>query len=279
MVKQVIPKTLDEALDYLYDGSYQIIGGGTDLMVQKRSTAETPPLFSNNLLYAFHLEELKFIKKSEHCLHIGSMTSLETLLHHEDTPDILKEVIYEMASPAIRNVATLAGNIANASPAGDSLVPLYLLDAQIILLSKNQFRHIPIEKLIIGPRKTVIFKDEIIKYIAIPKHEFTKFKWIKVGGRLADAISKVSFLGAVHIEADQVLDFRIAFGAVYKTVIRNREIEKEYKNISVQELKSMHDEIIKKYDAFILPIDDQRSNKEYRKKVALNMLSDFIINL
>lgn len=279
MVKQVIPKTLDEALNYLYDRSYQIIAGGTDLMVQKRSTAETPPLFSNNILYAFHLEELKFIKRSEHCLHIGSMTSLETLLHHEDTPKILKEVIYEMASPAIRNVATLAGNIANASPAGDSLVPLYLLDAQIILLSKNQFRHIPIEKLIIGPRKTVILKDEIIKDIAIPKHEFTQFKWIKVGGRRADAISKVSFLGAVHIDGDQVLDFRIAFGAVYKTVIRNREIEKEYKNISVQELKNKHDEIIEKYDACILPIDDQRSNKEYRKKVALNMLSDFIINL
>jgi len=278
-VKQVIPKTLDEALNYLYDRSYQIIAGGTDLMVQKRSTAETPPLFSNNILYAFHLEELKFIKRSEHCLHIGSMTSLETLLHHEDTPKILKEVIYEMASPAIRNVATLAGNIANASPAGDSLVPLYLLDAQIILLSKNQFRHIPIEKLIIGPRKTVILKDEIIKDIAIPKHEFTQFKWIKVGGRRADAISKVSFLGAVHIDGDQVLDFRIAFGAVYKTVIRNREIEKEYKNISVQELKNKHDEIIEKYDACILPIDDQRSNKEYRKKVALNMLSDFIINL
>ncbi|MBU1144063.1 MAG: FAD binding domain-containing protein [Firmicutes bacterium] len=278
-MKQVIPKTLDEALNYLYDRSYQIIAGGTDLMVQKRSTAETPPLFSNNILYAFHLEELKFIKRSEHCLHIGSMTSLETLLHHEDTPKILKEVIYEMASPAIRNVATLAGNIANASPAGDSLVPLYLLDAQIILLSKNQFRHIPIEKLIIGPRKTVILKDEIIKDIAIPKHEFTQFKWIKVGGRRADAISKVSFLGAVHIDGDQVLDFRIAFGAVYKTVIRNREIEKEYKNISVQELKNKHDEIIEKYDACILPIDDQRSNKEYRKKVALNMLSDFIINL
>jgi xanthine dehydrogenase FAD-binding subunit len=279
MVKQVIPKNLDEALEYLYDGSFQIVGGGTDLMVQKRSTAETPPLFTSNLLYAFHLDELKFVKKSEHCIHIGSMTSFETLLHHDDTPVIIKDVICDIASPAIRNLATLAGNIANASPAGDSLVPLYLLDAQIILLSKNQFRHIPIEKLIIGPRKTVISNDEIIKDIAIPRHEFTKYKWTKVGGRLADAISKVSFLGAVNIKNDLVLDFRIAFGAVYKTVIRNRDIEKEFKNISVQEFKNRHDEIIEKYDQCIIPIDDQRSNKEYRKKVALNMLSDFIKNL
>lgn len=278
-MKQVIPKSLDEALDYLYDGYYQVIGGGTDLMVQKRSTAETPPHFTNNLLYAFNLDELKFVRNSEHCLHIGSMTSLETLLHHDETPSMLREVILEMASPAIRNVATLSGNIANASPAGDSLVPLYLLDAQIVLLSKNQFRHIPIEKLIVGPRKTVIRNDEIIKDIAIPKHEFTKYKWTKVGGRHADAISKVSFLGAVHIENDQVLDLRIAFGAVYKTVIRNREIEKIFRNMSVQELKNRKDEIISHYELCILPIDDQRSNKEYRKKVALNMLSDFIMNL
>ncbi|MDO9629172.1 MAG: FAD binding domain-containing protein [Acholeplasmataceae bacterium] len=279
MVKHVIPKSLDEAVDYLYDGSYQVIAGGTDLMVQKRSTAETPPQFASNLLFAFNLDELKYIKKSERCIHIGSMTSLETILHHHDAPNILKEVILDMASPAIRNVATLAGNIGNASPAGDSLVPLYLLDAQIILFSKNQFRHLPIEKLILGPRKTVIRNDEIIKDIAIPIHNFTKTKWTKVGGRQADAIAKVSFLGAVNIENEMILDFRVAFGAVYKTIIRSREIEKEYRNISVTEFKEKRDEIVKKYEELILPIDDQRSNKEYRKKVAINMLNDFIINI
>jgi len=279
MVKHVIPKSLDEAVEYLYDGSYQVIAGGTDLMVQNRSTAETPPQFGNNLLFAFNLEELKYVKQNERCVHIGSMTSMEDMLHHPDTPSILREVIYEIASPAIRNLATLAGNIGNASPAGDSLVPLYVLDAQIVLFSKNQFRHLPIEKLILGPRKTAIRNDEIIKVITIPNHEFTKTTWTKVGGRQADAISKVSFLGAVKIENEMILDVRIAFGAVYKTVIRSREIEKNFKNISVLEFKERKDEIIQLYEELILPIDDQRSTKEYRKKVAINMLTDFIENI
>jgi len=279
MVKHVIPKSLDEAVEYLYDGSYQVIAGGTDLMVQKRSTAETAPQFANNLLFVFNLDELKYVNKNDRCVHIGSMTSLETILHEKDAPNILKEVIYEMASPAIRNLATLAGNIGNASPAGDSLVPLYLLDAQIVLFSKNQFRHLPIEKLIIGPRKTGIRNDEIIKEIAIPIQDFTKTKWTKVGGRQADAISKVSFLGAVKIEKGIVQDFRVAFGAVYKTVVRSREIEKEYRNLSISEFKKRREEISKRYEELILPIDDQRSSSEYRKKVAMNMLNDFITNL
>ena len=80
------------------------------------------------------------------------MTSLETLLHHPHTPKLLKDVIKEMASPGIRNVATLAGNIANASP-GDSLVALYLLDAVVVLSSKKQTRHLPIDQVILGPKK------------------------------------------------------------------------------------------------------------------------------
>ncbi|PKK98176.1 MAG: molybdopterin dehydrogenase [Tenericutes bacterium HGW-Tenericutes-2] len=279
MVKQVIPKSLNEAVDYLYDGSYRVIAGGTDLMVQKRNTAETPPQFGENLLFAFNLDELKHVNKNERCVRIGSMTSMESILHQNDVPSLLKEVIQDIGSPAIRNLATLAGNIGNASPAGDSLVPLYLLDAQIVLISKNQFRHLPIEKLILGPRKTGINNDEIIKEITIPIQDFTKTQWTKVGGRQADAISKVSFLGAVKIENEMIVDFRIAFGAVYKTVIRSRDIEKDYKNISVSELKERRIEISKRYEDLILPIDDQRSNKEYRKKVALNLLNDFIINL
>jgi len=276
MVKHTIPKNLEEAINYLYQGDYQVIAGGTDLMIQKRNSADLPPLFNTNLLYAFNLEELKYVIKDEKQIRIGSMTSLEMLLHHPDVPQLLKDVIIEMASPGIRSVATLAGNIANASPAGDSLVALYLLDAIVVLSSMNQNRYLPIEKVILGPRKTCIQNNEIIKEIVIPIPQFTKTTWVKVGGRRADAISKVSFCGAVTIKKGVVTDFRIALGAVYMTVIRNRQIEKLYKDISLDDLKNDAINVLSHYKELIKPIDDQRSNKEYRNQVALNLIEDFI---
>ena len=276
MVKHTIPRNLQDAINYLYQGDYQVIAGGTDLMIQKRNTADLPPLFNSNLLYVFNLDELKYVIKEENQIRIGSMTSLETLLHHEDVPQLLKDVIIEMASPGIRNVATLAGNIANASPAGDSLVALYLMDAIVVLSSMNQNRYLPIEKVILGPRKTCIQNNELIKEIIIPIHNFSKTCWVKVGGRRADAISKVSFCGAVTIEEGQIKDFRIAIGAVYMTVIRNRQIEKLYKNITVQNFKNDTNNILVHYQELIKPIDDQRSNKIYRNQVALNLIKDFV---
>ncbi len=279
MVKHIIPKNLQEALTALYDGDCHVIAGGTDLMIQKRNTAELPPKFHANMLYVFNLEELKYVVKEENQIRIGSMTSLETLLHHPDVPKLLKDVILEMASPGIRSMATLAGNIANASPAGDSLVTLYLMDAIIVLSSIYQNRYLPIEKVITGPRKTVIQPTEIIKEIIIPHHLVTKAQWVKVGGRQADAISKVSFAGAVTIENNIITDLRIALGAVYMTVVRNRSIEKIYKQYTVEQLKKEKHTVLAHYKDLIKPIDDQRSNKEYRLKVALNLIEDFIDKL
>jgi CO/xanthine dehydrogenase FAD-binding subunit len=276
MVKQVIPKNLKEAIAYLNQEEYQVVAGGTDLMIQKRNTADLPPVFNSNILYAFNLDELKYVIKEETQIRIGSMTSLETLLHHPDVPQILKDVIIEMASPGIRNVATLAGNIANASPAGDSLVALYLMDAIVVLSSLNKERQVSIDKVILGPRKTSIAKNELITEIILPINKFSQTSWVKVGGRRADAISKVSFAGAVKVDKDIVVDFRIALGAIFMTVVRNLEIENRYKNMSVQALKDNTQQVLNDYQKLIKPIDDQRSNKVYRSQVALNLIEDFI---
>jgi CO/xanthine dehydrogenase FAD-binding subunit len=276
MVKQVIPKNLKEAIAYLNQEEYQVVAGGTDLMIQKRNTADLPPVFNSNILYAFNLDELKYVIKEETQIRIGSMTSLETLLHHPDVPQILKDVIIEMASPGIRNVATLAGNIANASPAGDSLVALYLMDAIVVLSSLNKERQVSIDKVILGPRKTSIAKNELITEIILPINKFSQTSWVKVGGRRADAISKVSFAGAVKVDKDIVVDFRISLGAIFMTVVRNLEIENRYKNMSVQALKDNTQQVLNDYQKLIKPIDDQRSNKVYRSQVALNLIEDFI---
>lgn len=279
MVKQIIPANYREALSLLNEEPYQIIAGGTDLMIQKRNTAGLPPKFEKNLLFLFNLKELKVVIKEPSQIRIGSMTSLEDLLDHPDTPPLLKQVIAEMASPAVRNVATLSGNIGNASPAGDSLVALYLLDAMVVLESIGGIRRLPIEEIIVGPRKTVIRANELIREIIIPDQDFTKVQWIKVGGRRADAISKVSFAGAVSLKNQMIQDFRVALGAVYQTVIRNRSIEASIKGQTVSALKAEAETILAQYEPLIRPIDDQRSNKDYRKQVALNMIKDFLMKI
>ena len=279
MVKNVIPVSYSEALDLLSNRPFKIIAGGTDLMVQRRSWSQTPPEFPEDVLYIFNLEELKYIKEEDGFIVIGSTTTVEDVLNHELTPHLLKAAIAIMASPALRNMATIAGNIGNASPAGDTLPILYALDAIIVLESCEGIREVPINEVITGPRRHTIKANEIIKEIKIPISVFTNSAFEKVGGRKADAISKLSFTGAVNIKDGKVLDFRIAFGAVSATIVRRLDIEEKYTGLTKEELIGKVDEIVEDYSQFVRPIDDQRSNKEYRKTVALNLLRNFIETL
>jgi len=279
MVKHVIPKSLQEVLTLIYDDSYMLLAGGTDLMIQNRSSANTPPHFKKNVCYIANLKELKYITKDQHFIHIGGMTTFEELLQSPLIPDVFKDLIKDIASPGIRHLATLAGNIANASPAGDSLVYLYAVGALIQLVSLKENRINSIEEIIIGPRKTAIRPHEIIKEVLIPIKTYTHQKWVKVGPRKADAISKVSFVGLAHIENHMILSCSFAFGAIYKTVLHKPEIDALLFGIHTDELVNKISSFIHAYEPYIQPIDDLRSTKVYRKQVAINLLKDFLYTL
>ena len=278
-MKNITAKTLLEALNLLNDGNYKVLAGGTDLMVQNRAWSNTLPKFKEDILLISNLKELKYINQEDGYIHIGSLMTLEELKHHELTPKLLVEALEIMASPAIRNMATIGGNIGNASPAGDSLPVLYVLNALVILQSIKSVREIPIEEFILGPGKKELHKDEMIIEIKIPINNFSNFSFKKVGGRKADAISKVSFAGAVKIKNNLIQDFRISFGAVGPTVVRKNDIENKIIGTSVADLKLNIQNILNQYSKYVRPIDDQRSNKDYRKKVAINLLEEFILNL
>lgn len=278
MVNHYIPETLQETLEILNRETVEIIAGGTDLMVQRRKWADTVPRFDSTI-NIFSIDELKYIKKVDSNLHIGSVTCLTEILENKYTPLLLKKSIYDIASPALRNVATIAGNIGNASPAGDTLPILYALNASVVLKSLSNERVLPIDEVITGPRKTVIKENELITEIIIPLERFTKIDFKKIGGRKADAISKISFTAAVKLDKDTIKDIRIVFGAVGPVMVRDKSIEARMINISKMELTEKIDRIIDDYSEIINPIDDQRSNKKYRKHVALNLLMDFLLNL
>lgn len=277
MSQYFVPKTLKEALKILNESECYIFAGGTDLMVQKHRSSGVLPHFDKDVLFIMQLKELDYIKSDEEQnLRIGASTTYSELLASPLVPEIFKKVIKEIASPAIRNMATLVGNIANASPAGDSLLPLNLFDARVVLTSIEGNREVPIYDFIQGVRKIDRRDNEIITEVIIPKLDNLNFYYRKVGSRKAETITKVSFLGGYRSEGGIIKELRICFGSVSIKVIRNKYIEKKYVNRSVNELRARIDDLMLEYNHEILPITDQRSTKEYRKKVAFNLLKDFI---
>ena len=276
MIQHFVPTTLKEALKILDERDCYIFAGGTDLMVQKHRGSGLLPNFDKDILYVMNIKELDYIKiDTEGNLRIGAMNRYCELINSSLVPDIFKIVFKEIASPNIRNMATLVGNIGNASPAGDSLLPLNLFNARVVLSSVNGNREVLVEDFIQGVRKIDRQKNELITEVIVPKCDLN-FYYRKIGSRKAETITKVSLMGGYKIEGGKIKDLRIAFGSISTKVVRNHFIEEKYQGKSVNELRARIDDIINEYDHEIKPITDQRSTVEYRKKVAKNLLRDFL---
>lgn len=276
MVDGYLPKDLKEALEILNEKNATIYAGGTDLMVRNKNATSLLPKFNNDLLYIGSLKELKEIEDSGDSLEIGAACTLSSLLRVEEVPEVLKEAIRQIASPAIRNMGTIGGNICNASPAGDTLPILYALDTRLRLINKNSMREVNIKDFILGPRKILLEKNEILKSILIPKAEFNKTYYEKVGARKASAISKLSFIGLAEVKDEKIKDIRIAIGSVAPKVVRIKSAEDLLIGSNLEDLKKKIKEVKDIYSNEIVPIDDQRSTAVYRKTVALKLIQYFL---
>lgn len=276
MVEKYIPQSLSEALDILSNHNVYLVAGGSDLMVAKKNTAGLLPKFDKDVLYLSHIPELKNIYKDSDGVHIGAGVSLDEISKNKDVPSLLKKCICEIASINIRHFATLAGNIANASPAGDSIVVDVLLDAKVKLLSKGGTRIVNAEDFVLGIRKIDRHPDELISELIFPKLTYENEMWWKVGSRKADSISKLSFAGYYTLKDTKITQFAVAFGSVSIKTSRSKDLEKKIIGMSTIELEKVKEQIIDDYSKIIAPIDDQRSNKEYRQKVAMNILAEFL---
>ncbi len=274
MIKQLVPANLKEALEMLSKHNCYIMSGGTDLMVQKHVSTGLLPSFDKDVIYVMNLKELDYVKKDDNGnIRIGAATRFTDIERSPLVPEIYKIVIKEIASNNIRNMATMAGNIANASPAGDSLVPLVLNDASVILSSVNGNREVLVRDFVLGVRKIDRKQNEMITEIVLKPQELNYF-YRKVGARKAESITKVSLMGGYKIENGIIKDLRIAFGSVSIKVVRSLENENKYIGQKVKELNI--DSVIEDYSPLVTPITDQRSNKEYRHKVAMNLLRKFL---
>lgn len=276
MVEKYLPASLEEALKILSKHDCYIFAGGSDLMVMKKNTAGLLPKFDKDVLYLAGVDELRGIYKDELGVHIKAMTTLSEVEHSDLVPSLLRQAVSEVASNNIRHFATLVGNIANASPAGDTTVVDVLLDAKIKLESVEGSRLVDAEKFVLGVRKIDRKPNELITEIIFPEISYSGDMWYKVGSRKAESISKVSVAGYYEITGKTLTKFALAFGSVSIKVVRSHEFENAVIGLSLDELRAKKNEVIENYSKIVTPIDDQRSNKEYRHQVSMNIVEEFL---
>ena len=252
-MKYYRPKTFDD----LYSKSEQdltLFAGGTDLMPRYEQGQKLPGV----IIDLKKLPGFSGIKKVGDNIKIGAGTTIEDLKNN----DIIKnhfnalwDATTEFGSVQIRNRATIGGNICNASPAGDTLPALYAFGAKLIFRNKNGERTISIDEFITGPGKTALKDEEILESVILPLTSSNSM-FYKLGLREAMAISVINF--AIVYDENKLT---IALGAVAPTIIKLTGLDK----YSI-------DQILKKVDNAIYPIDDLRATALYRRKVLQNML-------
>jgi len=281
MVKFYYPETLNEALELKQKENVIPLAGGTDLMVRYENWSSLPAGFPSDVMSVGQLEELQYLRLEDGFLRIGGGLPLNRILEDRRIPRTLALALVEIAAPALRNLATLGGNIQNASPAADSLPPLLVAGASLNLVSAGGSRVIPLKDFITGPGRTVLGQDELIESVLIPQEFIEKESrgtslYRKVGTRKANALSKLSVCFWVLKEQDRISDIRLALGAVSAVVLRLEESENRMKDAAPGELPGLWKQIRGDYEKAVRPIDDQRSTAFYRKRTALRLLDAFI---
>jgi CO/xanthine dehydrogenase FAD-binding subunit len=251
---------LKQAFELLKSGEQVFpLAGGTDLMVGMRGGKFAPRL----LIDIKGLEELQVLKEDDAGITIGAAVTLNQIALFEP---IIKHAIplaegaNSVGSYAIRNRATLAGNICNASPAADTAAPLYSLAAVINLIGPDQKRSMPIEEYFVGPGKTALKKGELVHSVLIPKpYPQGKGTYIKASRTGSVDLSTVGV--AVQSWGAKV---RIAVGAVAPTPVRALHVEKAINENGEKDWAKA----AKLVQEDISPITDLRGSREYRYHIA-----------
>ncbi len=269
------PGSLAEAIDFRTRTGALPFAGGTDLMVRRRRyTGTAGPDFSGPVLFLDGVPELKQVQIKGGILEAGAGVTLSDLLARKELPLLLRRGIELIAAPGLRNRATLAGNICNASPAADSLPSLYVHGAEVVLTGPSGERTLLLSDFIRGPGKTVLKDDELLTAVKIPLLDKGRIYYRKVGTRKANALSKLSAAGYVRTVDGLIEDFRFALGAVAPTVVRLNEVEQAVRGKELSELDA--DTLLELAAPAVCPIDDQRSTADYRRQVAFNCLKEFL---
>ncbi len=272
----VSPENLNEALELLAanNGVWKPIAGGTDLMV----LLEAGKLPHKNYVNIWKLRELRGIEVTDETVILRALTTYTDVQAHPvlraEFP-MLCQAAKETGGIAIQNRGTLGGNVVNASPAADSPPALLAYDAELELISQSGTRRIPYSKFHRGYKQMDLRADELLSAIHIPRSPETRTHYYrKVGTRRAQAISKICFAGVARVTNNSLTHVRIALGSVAPIPIRCEQTETALLNQPLNEATIQAG--LSTLAGEIAPIGDIRSTRDYRLRVSLNLLQDFL---
>ncbi len=271
------PRTPAEAVRLLAKHTDALpIAGGTDLMVAWNAGG----LAGRTFLDLSALRDWSRIREAKGALVIGALATHTDLQRHplvcRHLP-LLAEACGTVGGVQIQNRGTIGGNIANASPAGDSFPPLAVYEATVVAVAARGRREIPLAQFFTGPKRTGLAPGELVEAVKIPlpARPPKRALFRKVGTRAAQAISKTVAAGLLWLRRDgTVEELRFALGSMAPTVRRLRSAEAFVKGQRLT--PAVVREACALVAADVAPIDDVRSSADYRLAVSRNLLFRFL---
>ncbi len=274
------PSSLEEASSLLqsYAGSARILAGGTDLLVQSRSERGTEVV----LVSLRDIQELRQVREvdEDRCF-IGAM-----VVHAEVARSSLVRQYFPalarasnwVGSPSIRNMATIGGNICNASPSADTAPPLLAYEGKAVIAGPSGEKVVDLESFFTGPSTHILKPGEILKGFILNKERDLKASYEKLGIRKAMEIAIVNVCAVLSSnEQKQCDDIRIALGAVAPTPIRARKAEALLRKRSLT--PRLIEECAEAAANETKPISDIRASAEYRKEMVRMLVKKMIRGL
>ncbi len=248
---------------------FLLLAGGTDLVPRFERGVAMP----DHLVDLKHISELQFIRVSNEHIDIGALCTIQQIHDHKTIESEFRALhlaAHEFAGPQIRHRGTLGGNICNASPAGDLLPALYAFDAQVLLVSEEGERQLPIQEFITGPGQSQLKAGELLLGLRLNRKGFASH-FEKVGLRQSMAISVVNIAVVFNADAPSFTYLNIAAGSVAPTVVMLEAFSSAFLN-QPEALQDQLDLI----DKDIAPIDDIRATARYRRRVLKNLIQHFL---
>ena len=280
------PASLDEALKLLTGSDVSLLAGGTDLINKMKLETAHP----REVVYLGRLEELKEFSDRDG-LDIGAMASMTVIERSKVVQaayPCLYEAIHSVGGQQIRNMATLAGNIANASPAADGPPALMVLGAQVEIgrlgpEGRVEMRKIAVEDIFSGPGKTILEPGEMILRILVPAESAAGRADGRIRGsafeknaRVKLDVAKASAAAFLEIRDGVCELVRVAAGSVAPVPLRAKTVESALKGeeINIDSIKAAAEKISED----IRPISDVRSTEKYRRQVMKVLVRDALLS-
>ncbi|MBZ9669792.1 FAD binding domain-containing protein [Mesorhizobium sp. ES1-3] len=258
MIRYAKPTTVDEALALLGEGAWRILAGGTDFYPAQGSKP-----FRDNVLDINGLTALRGIAETGSHWIIGARTTWTDVIRLPLPPafDALKQAAREVGSAQIQNVASVAGNLCNASPAADGVPGLLVLDAEVELRSAAATRHLSLPEFILGNRRTALQPGEMVTAIRVPKPTGTS-AFVKLGARRYLVISIAMVAARLVVENGTVADAAVAVGSCSAVAKRLGGVEAALRGLPLD--AGLVVAVRSAPMAELSPIADVRGSAEYR---------------